>query len=200
MKIIGVSGKSGSGKTTLINAVREKYTSEQVSILSLDNYYKERTDQEKDELGYYNFDLMSSFDWDRVVNDVNKLRSGQPIRKKQYVFNKECPDQYIEVHPGQLLLLEGIFIFSQPDIWKMLDYSIIIEAPDDLCRTRRLNRDQSERNYKKEEILHRFNNHFLPSYHLLVEPFKPKVDLVLYNEEELEIAQKILLGRVASLL
>ena len=82
----------------------------------------------------------------------------------------------------------------------MLDYSIIIEAPDELCLKRRLARDLKERNYIKAEIIHRFNNHFLPAYRKWVEPLKSKVSLILYNEEELEIAKKILVGKIASFL
>lgn len=200
MKIIGLSGKSGSGKTTLLNAIREKFTPEEVCILSLDNYYKKRTKQRKDGKGYYNFDLMSSFDWDKVVSNLKQLIAGKEVRKKRYTFNNEARASYLTLRPAQIVVIEGIFIFSHPEIWKLLDYSIIIEAPDQLCRQRRLLRDLKDRNYKEEEILHRFNNHFLPAYRDLVEPFKSKVNLVLYNEEELEIARKILLGKVASFL
>jgi uridine kinase len=200
MKLLGISGKSGSGKTTLINGIRDKFSPEDVSFISLDNYYRPREEQKKDELGYYNFDLVDSFDWPQVEQDLDQLLSGKKVTKKKYVFNNEENGGFLTFTPARLLVVEGIFIFNNKMIWDRLDYSILIEAPDELCRARRLSRDLSERNYRQEEILHRFNNHFLPAYRQIVEPLKPKVNLILYNEEELEIARKIILGTVTSVL
>ena len=199
MTIIGISGKSGAGKTSLLHAIKNKFTTGQICIISLDNYYKKRSEQIKDSMGYYNFDVLSSFNWAETMADIKALRSGNEVCRTRYNFNNEVPVDPVYLQPAEVLIIEGIFIFSKPEIWEMLDYSIIIEAPDELCLKRRLARDMKERNYVKEEILHRFNNHFLPAYRTWVEPMKTKVNLVLYNED-LEIATKILVGKIASFL
>ena len=40
MKIIGICGGSGSGKTTLVEAVRTHMSTDVVSVISQDSYYK----------------------------------------------------------------------------------------------------------------------------------------------------------------
>ena len=200
MQIIGISGRSGSGKTTLIREIRNEFSDQDVCILSLDNYYRNRKDQVKDDLGYYNFDLMESFEWDRVVADINHLLSGKKLYQKQYVFNNEDIPETLEFTPASLLIIEGIFVLAESRIWDLLDYSIIIDADIDTCRKRRLARDVKERNYDREEILHRFNNHVLPSFSELIDPLKSKVDLVLMNEGELEVVKERLIEQLMSFL
>jgi len=200
MQIIGISGRSGSGKTSLIREIRNNFSISDVCILSLDNYYRNREDQEKDELGYYNFDLITSFEWDRVVADIKQLMSGLVLRQKQYVFNNEEQAAILTYHPAQVLIIEGIFVLAEPRIWDLLDYSIIIDADINICRSRRLARDVKERNYDRKEILHRFDNHVLPSFQSLIEPLKSKVDEVLINEGELDEVRKILIERVMTFL
>ena len=200
MRIIGISGRSGSGKTSLIREIRSEFSEDDVCILSLDNYYRNREDQDKDELGYYNFDLMTSFEWDRVVDDIHLLINGEVLFQKQYIFNKEEEPQIIQYKPAQILIIEGIFVLAEPRIWDLLDYSIIIDAEIDTCRQRRLARDVKERNYDPIEILHRFDNHVLPSFKTLIEPLKSKVDEVMINQGEIVEVRKKLIERVMTFL
>jgi len=181
-KIIGIAGRSGSGKTSVIREIRKEFSEKEVCILSLDNYYKPRTEQVKDDKGYYNFDLISSFEWDRVLDDLKTLISGNELRITQYIYNQEHEAPELVFQPAKVIIIEGIFVLAEPHIWDMLDYSIIIDADVDLCRERRLKRDLKERNYNQEEILHRFDNHVLPSFQEHIEPLKVKVDALLINE------------------
>ncbi|MEE9374197.1 MAG: AAA family ATPase [Saprospiraceae bacterium] len=200
MNIIGISGRSGSGKTSVIKQIRAEFSEEDVCIISLDNYYRNRHDQEIDALGYYNFDLMSSFKWDRVVADIKKLKTGKNVLKKQYAFNNEDDPITNTYKPSKVLIVEGIFVLAEPNIWDLLDCSIIIDANIETCRNRRLTRDVNERNYDRNEILHRFDNHVLPSFKKLIDPLKPKVNFVLLNEGKLDDVKKKLMEIILSFL
>ena len=70
--IVGITGGSGSGKTTFLKKLSEGYTANEVCILSMDNYYKPRTQQVFDENGVQNFDLLESID----MNSFLKILSG----------------------------------------------------------------------------------------------------------------------------
>ncbi|MBK7695096.1 MAG: hypothetical protein IPI30_12445 [Saprospiraceae bacterium] len=45
--LIGISGGSGSGKTAFINALRTVFKPEELGLISEDNYYKPREQQQK---------------------------------------------------------------------------------------------------------------------------------------------------------
>ena len=72
--IIGIAGGSGSGKSTFVQNLKQKFTSEEVCIVTLDNYYIPRDEQVTDENGYKNFDLPGSIDSKALLDDLNKLK------------------------------------------------------------------------------------------------------------------------------
>ena len=53
--IIGVAGGSGSGKTTFLKRIGLKFSTDDISIISQDEYYKPRETQLIDKNGVTNF-------------------------------------------------------------------------------------------------------------------------------------------------
>ena len=54
-KLFGICGSSGSGKSFIVKYVLENLSSDNVSVIYQDNYYKKREEQTKDANGNYNF-------------------------------------------------------------------------------------------------------------------------------------------------
>ena len=61
--IIGIAGGSGSGKTTLTNQIASQFT-EEVTIITHDNYYKAHDDMTYEERSRLNYDHPNAFDTD----------------------------------------------------------------------------------------------------------------------------------------
>ena len=104
-------------------------SSSKVSFIYQDNYYKKREDQSKDENGNYNFDLPTSFLNDELVRDLNLLKNGDQVVRKEYNFNNPNIDQKkVEVLPRPIIILEGLFIFKDNNIIRLLDHKIFVNA------------------------------------------------------------------------
>lgn len=87
--IIGITGGSGSGKTSFLRRVAESFGRDEVCIISQDDYYRPRNEQQTDELGVKNFDLPQSIDKKAFHNDIARLIQGETIERQEYVFNNE---------------------------------------------------------------------------------------------------------------
>ena len=92
--LFGISGSSASGKSFIVKYILENLGNELVSILYQDNYYKKREEQLKDEKGNYNFDLPTSFLNDELVRDLNLLKNGDQVVRKEYNFNNPNIDHH----------------------------------------------------------------------------------------------------------
>ncbi|MEQ9302949.1 MAG: uridine kinase, partial [Marinoscillum sp.] len=136
---VGITGGSGSGKTLFLRQLMAAFGPEEVSLLSLDNYYKPRNEQPKDDRGIENFDLPESLDRERFSLDLKKLKSGQDLTLKEYTFNNAAKEpKLIHIKSTPIIVVEGIFTFYYEEINDLLDFKIFIEAPDYLMLTRRI--------------------------------------------------------------
>ena len=111
MKIIGICGGSGSGKTTLVEAVRAHLSTDIVSVISQDSYYKNHdmlTFEERCEL---NYDHPNAIDYDLFVSHLNQLKDGESIHSPIYSYSEHLrSDQFTKVFPKPVVLVEGILI------------------------------------------------------------------------------------------
>ncbi|MBU2915215.1 uridine kinase [Reichenbachiella agariperforans] len=180
--IIGICGGSASGKTKFLCDLRNSFSDEQISVLSLDNYYRPYEEQFIDENGVENFDIPSSIDLIAFAKDLEKLRNGETISKPEYTFNNPniIPKEII-TKPAPIILVEGIFIFHQKEITDQLDLRIFVEAKAHLMIKRRIKRDAIERNYDMDDVLYRFEYHVMPAYEKYILPHRDTSDIVIPN-------------------
>ena len=197
--VVGISGGSGSGKTLFLRNLMEAFSDEQVSLLSLDNYYKPRNEQPKDPKGVENFDLPESLDRERFLQDLMKLKSGSDITIQEYTFNNENREpQTIHIRSTSILVVEGIFTFYFKEIRELLDLKLFIEAPDYLMLTRRIKRDAEERGYDLNDVLYRFQHHVTPSFKKFIEPLRNDADLVVPNHQGFPVALDVIIAYLQS--
>ncbi|MFZ9144808.1 MAG: uridine kinase family protein, partial [Aquirufa sp.] len=129
--IIGITGGSASGKTLFLSRLMEQFKSDDICLLSQDNYYRPIDQQTKDHNGIENFDLPSAIDDQAFAADIEKLRNGEIVSRVEYTFNntEKVPIYYISIREKSLVV-EGIFVFHFPEVAQLLDLKIFIDAQD----------------------------------------------------------------------
>lgn len=197
--IIGIAGGSSSGKTSILNAIREKFTIEEVCIISQDDFYKPLNQQQKDEKGIENYDLPTAIDEARFINDVKTLMAGNEIKITEYVFNNpnKNPEQ-ISLFPAPVIVVEGLFIFYFEKINQLLNLKIFVDARDDIKFMRRLNRDENERGIPADMILHQWHNHVWPAYRRYLLPFRDESDIIITNNYSYDKGVEIIANHIAA--
>ena len=194
--IIGITGGSASGKTMFLNDLLKSFSKDEICLISQDNYYRNRQDQEVDAQGYINFDEPKSLDLHQYALDIQTIRSGKSFQKQEYTFNN--PDiipKMITFEPKPIIVVEGLFVFYYKEIADLLDLKVFIDAKRKLRLNRRIKRDGVERGYgEQEEVLYRWNNHVEPAFQNYIKPYRKTADLVIPNNVHFEKGLEILVG------
>ncbi|MCH2232663.1 MAG: AAA family ATPase [Crocinitomicaceae bacterium] len=179
--VVGITGGSGVGKTTLIRKLYNEFPN-RVTTFSLDNYYKPKHTQAKDENGIINFDLPTALDTANMEQDLLKLAGGEAIQQKIYAFNNpSIEEEFQRLEPKELLLVEGLFVMHYDFLKPILDYTVYLKVDQELQLKRRLKRDVEERNYSYDDVMYQWENHVIPSYANYVLPYREDSDLIITN-------------------
>ena len=197
--IIGITGGSASGKTLFLTRLMEQFDTDDICLLSQDNYYRPKEHQTKDENGIENFDLPGAIDDVAFAADVEKLRSGEIVTREEYTFNNsEKIPTLLHFYPKKILVVEGIFVFHFPDVAKLLDLKIFIDAQDKIKLKRRIKRDNEERGYDLQDVMYRWKYHVKPTYEEFIRPHKRSCDIVIPNNHHFEKGLQVIVSYLKS--
>ena len=184
MLIIGLTGGTGCGKTTVVNQILNELPEAEVGIISQDSYYNDTSHLAYDERKRINFDHPKSIDFDLLVSHLKQLKSGQPIEQPVYSFVKHNrTGDTVLTHPRKVMIVEGILIFTHPDIRELFDIKIFVHADSDERLIRRLKRDIAERGRDLDEVLNRYQTTLKPMHQQFIEPMKEYADIIIPNNK-----------------
>ena len=191
--IIGVAGASGSGKTFFSKILSKKFRDS--LILSQDNYYASRQDLTKNERNKLNFDDPSMVDWQLLLRHISLLKYNNPIPMPIYSFNSHARLKKLRiVKPRRLIIMEGIFALHNKKINNLLDLKLYMDADQDICFIRRLQRDIHERNRTIKSIISQYLGTVRPAFYKHVLPTKNNADVIIHrNNKEIFVKIKQLL-------
>lgn len=193
--IIGIAGGSGSGKTTFIKRLRERFSTDEVCIISQDDYYKSREEQESDANGVKNFDLPKSIKKKELRVDLESLVNGKSVFIKEYTFNNEQAEpRMIEIKPAPVVVVEGLFVFHYEKLAALFDLKVFIDAKDPHKIARRILRDAAERNYPVDDVLYRYQHHVMPSFERFIMPYKESADVIVNNNVNFDNGLQMLMA------
>lgn len=176
-RIISIVGGSGSGKSTLAHRLAESLSGS-TQIISQDHYYKGIGADQNPET--YNFDHPNALDLDRLASDLLDLKSGQPASIPFYDFalHSRIPEKSETVQPTDTIIVEGILLHSLPNRADVFDLQIYVESDIDVCLSRRIERDITERGRTVADVTRQFNEQVRPMFEQFVLPARDDADLV----------------------
>ena len=198
--VIGVAGGSGSGKTTVVRRIVDSLGGEQVSLLEHDRYYRDRRDLRLEERAALNYDHPDSLETDLLVQHVNELRAGRAVEKPVYDFARHQREpETVTVHPRRAIIVEGILIFTDPALRRLLDVKVFVDADDDTRFIRRLQRDIAERGRTVSSVIEQYLGTVKPMHLDFVEPSKRYADVIIPLGGHNAVAIDMLLTLIRSL-
>ena len=179
MLIIGIAGGSGSGKTTVVKAITEQLK-ENVVVIPQDSYYRDLGHLSEEEKRVHNFDHPDSIDFDLLRSQLKELREGRTVEQPIYSYIT-CgrSQETLSIKPADVIIVEGILIFTDPKLRKLMDIKIFVDADDDDRLMRVMSRDIVERGKTVEWVIERYSNTVKPMYLQFIEPSKRYADLII---------------------
>ncbi len=180
MLIIGIAGGSGSGKTTVVKAITENLK-EKVVVIPQDSYYKDSSHLSELEKKYMNFDHPDSIDFELLNKHLNMLRNGKSIEQPvySYITCSRSKTETITVDPADVIIIEGILIFTCKKLREQMDIKIFVDADDDDRLMRVMARDIIERGKTVETVIERYTKTVKPMYLQFIEPSKRYADIII---------------------
>jgi len=177
--IIGIAGGTGAGKTTICNQICQ-HSQIDITVLNHDSYYKCLKHLPEDERAQYNFDKPEAFDNDLLYESLRRLKNGQSANAPEYNFVTHTRTGKIKtVCPTELILVEGILLFENPEIRSCFDYKIYVDLEPDIRFIRRLTRDIKDRGRTVNSVVKQYLTSVRPMHNEHVEPTRAYADIVI---------------------
>ena len=181
MLVIGIAGGSGSGKTTVVKAIAENLKGEKVVIIPQDSYYKDSSDLSDEEKRAHNFDHPDAIDWDLLCDQLRDLKRGKTIHQPvySYISCSRSKTETVTVEPADVIIIEGILIFTCKELRDQMDIKLFVDADDDDRLMRVMARDITERGKDVRWVIERYTNTVKPMYLQFIEPSKRYADIII---------------------
>ncbi|MEO9884286.1 MAG: uridine kinase [Balneola sp.] len=195
--IIGVAGGSGSGKTTVVNTISETLGFEKHLLLQHDSYYRDLKHLPFEERIKQNFDHPASLETELLIRHINALSEGYPIEVPQYDFSKHIRKEETKtITPREVILVDGILIFSEPDLLDLMDVKIFVDTDDDIRLLRRLKRDINDRGRSVESVMEQYQKFVRPMHLEFVQPSKRYADVIIPRGGKNKVALDMVLALI----
>ena len=195
--IIGIAGGSGSGKSTVARRVADALGKASVVFLDMDAYYRNHTHLTLEERRRVNWDHPDAFDIDLLVEQLQMLASGRPIRKPIYDFVSHTRrDEAEMVTPADVIVVDGILLFSEARVRDLCDVKVFVDADADIRVLRRIRRDMAQRGRPLDEIIEQYLGTVQPMHLQFVEPSKRYADVIVPRGGQNAIAIEMIVAKI----
>ena len=180
MLVIGIAGGSGSGKTTVVNAITSRLK-EKVVTIPQDSYYKDSSHLPMEERQQINFDHPDAIDFKLLCQQLAELKEGKTIDQPvySYITCSRSKTETVTVAPADVIIIEGILIFTCKELRDQMDIKIFVDADDDDRLMRVMARDILERGKTVETVIERYTKTVKPMYLQFIEPSKRYADIII---------------------
>jgi len=199
--IIGICGGTGSGKTTVAQAIIAAIGDSNSVCLQQDSYYRNFGDLPLDSKQRINFDHPDAFDCELMQSHLESLRNGRSIRRPIYDFvaHSRKPES-MPVDPLPVVVVEGILIFFDERMRRLMDLKVFVDCDADIRFIRRLKRDLQERGRSVESVIEQYLTTVRPMHQQFVAPSMRYADIILPEGGFNETGIDIIIGKIRSVL
>lgn len=195
--ILGIAGGSGSGKTTIALRIADALAPARVACVDMDAYYRHRPELTLDERRRLNWDHPDALDFGHFAADLDALARGEAVDKPIYDYATHLRRSEVErVGPADVVIVDGILLFTEPAIRARLDVKAFVDADADERLIRRLNRDVAERGRPLDEVVTQYLTTVKPMHLQFVEPSKRYADIIVPRGGDNTIAIDLLVAMV----
>jgi len=197
MLIIGIAGGSGSGKTTVAKQIVSKIH-DKVAVISQDSYYKDQSHLPLAERQALNFDHPNAIDWELLTEHLRMLKEGKSIQQPvySYITCSRSETETVTVNPADIIVVEGILIFTCKELMKEMDIKVFVDADDDDRLMRVIARDIVERGKDVNWVMSRYAKTVKPMYLQFIAPSKREADIIVPQGGHNKVAINILTATI----
>lgn len=197
MLIIGIAGGSGSGKTTVVKAIINSLN-KNVAVISQDSYYKDSSHVPVEERKNINFDHPEAIDWDLLCQQLSELRAGKTIQQPvySYITCTRSKEDTIEIKPAEVIIVEGILIFSVAKLRKLMDIKIFVDAEPDDRLMRIIYRDILERGRNMDTAFEHYCETVKPMHLQFIEPSKRYANIIIPEGGHNKVAIDVIVNTI----
>ncbi len=197
MLIIGIAGGSGSGKTTVVKAITDRLK-DRVVVIPQDSYYKDLSHLTEQEKRDHNFDHPDSIDFDLLCSQLKELKEGKTIEQPvySYITCGRSKDETVTVKPADVIIVEGILIYTCSKLRKQMDIKLFVDADDDDRLMRVMSRDIVERGKTVDWVIERYTKTVKPMYLQFIEPSKRYADIIIPQGGHNQVAIEMISARI----
>jgi uridine kinase len=199
--IIGIAGGTGSGKTTVTYKILERLDMNKVTVIQHDSYYKDITIFKDKSPELINFDHPDALETSLLIEHLQKLKRGETIHQPLYDFKTYTRStETVTVQPRNIIIVEGILIFVDRLLRKLMDIKIYVDTDADERLLRRLKRDLIERGRNIEAVIHQYISTVKPMHLEFVEPSKIWADVIIPKGGENTVAIDMIAAKIKEML
>ncbi|MCF5768508.1 uridine kinase [Aeromonas veronii] len=203
--IIGIAGASASGKSLIAQTIYEELVAElgagQIGVITEDCYYRDQTHLTMEERVKTNYDHPNALDHDLLVQHLSQLVKGDAVAIPQYSYTEHTRMSAVTPFaPRRVIILEGILLLTDSRLRDLMDASIFMDTPLDICLLRRLVRDVQERGRTMDSVLKQYQKTVRPMFLQFIEPSKQYADVIVPRGGKNRIAIDMLKARIRHML
>ena len=180
--VIGIAGGTCSGKSSIAGILIDEFRyTNSINIIREDDYYKDQSHLPMEERAKTNYDHPLAFDFDLMIDHLNKLIAGETIEKPTYDYTVHNRSNVTEiVHPSDVLIIEGLFALYTREIRDLEDIK--------------------ERARTIESITDQYLTTVKPMHDQFLEPTKQFADIIIPQGKSNTVAIDLLKTKINSIL
>ncbi len=193
--VLGIAGCSGSGKTTLAAELARQLDA---TLFPLDLYYRDLSQFPLDSRHTCNFDHPDSLESELILEHVRALANGEPIQRPVYDFktHSRVAGAFDTIVPARVVIVEGILALHFEELIPLYNFSIYVNAPNEICLKRRIYRDMMERGRTEASVREQFEATARPMADLYVLPSAARASLIVEGTDALDWSVEQILQRL----